>query len=331
MKFAFTGTSFIALAILASASTQQPLVVTPIAGGKTGVNSFSFAASITSLDPDYAGKKCSGILISDTTVLTTANCLTTNGQTLFNPHQISVALGGTTFKAKNTVIASKFTPFRYSHNIGIISLESSVPQSIATPVKLYPGPLNADTPVFAVVPSQVTKVGQLPHFTRLKMLDRSECSAYGHYDSTTQLCVEGNKDICSGDEGAALVVSTPAGSYAVIGMASYSAAVSKESESKLPACGNANSKSYFEMTRVWAQWIAQNAQLDYAAITVNTNAPQTDTNSPQADHEPTHLSPHSTTTKRDASSSDKALTTFECWLLASVLVFNMLFGHFSIE
>ncbi|KAJ2871672.1 hypothetical protein H4R27_006720, partial [Coemansia aciculifera] len=102
-----------------------------------------------------------------------------------------------------------------------------------------------------------------PSLVPLNVLDYAQCSIYKNYDNSTQMCVHG-RQTCSSDEGEALVVATNS-TYAVVGMASY--AVSGAKGAELPACGEAVDASYFEMTGVWAQWIAQSAQLSYAEIT----------------------------------------------------------------
>ncbi|KAJ2333575.1 hypothetical protein GGH92_008570, partial [Coemansia sp. RSA 2673] len=133
------------------------------------------------------------------------------------------------------MIASKFTPYRYGHNIGIIQLESAVPPTTATPIKIYQGP--KPTIVFGVS-NPKTKI-DAPSLVPLNTLDYASCSVYRNYDNSTQLCVDGRQS-CYGDEGEALLVATNS-TYALVGMASYAVSGAKGAEPS--ACGEANNVS----------------------------------------------------------------------------------------
>ncbi|KAJ2082147.1 hypothetical protein GGI09_007527, partial [Coemansia sp. S100] len=106
-----------------------------------------------------------------------------------------------------------------------------------------------------------------PSLVPLNTLDYASCSVYRNYDNSTQLCVDGRQS-CYGDEGEALLVATNS-TYALVGMASYAVSGAKGAEPS--ACGEANNVSYFESTSVWAQWIANSAQLSYSEIIVRKN------------------------------------------------------------
>ncbi|KAI9471482.1 trypsin-like cysteine/serine peptidase domain-containing protein [Coemansia mojavensis] len=215
--------AILGLALAAAASGNDNMRVY---NGNSSNGKYSFVANIESIDPMYMGKNCTGALISDHLVLTTANCLMSGGHTWFNPQLMSVMFGKDKYKAHQALISDKYTQGSFAHNIGLIVLSSSVPSSVAQPVKIYLGNLNAPMDAFVAgygITSDKMKYPDSAQIASMSILDKQKCLMYPQFDSTTEFCASGKSNLCMGDEGAPLLVSNPkAHLVALAGIASAS-------------------------------------------------------------------------------------------------------------
>ncbi|KAJ2620529.1 hypothetical protein GGI26_004936 [Coemansia sp. RSA 1358] len=238
--------------------------------------SYGFIANVISVDHVHSGKKCTGALITDRIVVTTANCLLTAGHTWFRPELMSVLLGGSTdnaYKVRQALIADGYTRDTLKHNVGLLVLASPVPESVATPIKIYTGTFNT------TIGSYVAGYGLTaenpnanPEYAQaapLSILDNDHCRSYPHFDSATQLCAYGGLDnaVCRGDEGAPLLVLSESGSPAILAITSYTAGPTGINGL---GCKDRNRFVYFEMGGSWAKWISTTADVPYEHITVDT-------------------------------------------------------------
>ncbi|KAJ2077407.1 hypothetical protein H4R24_005152 [Coemansia sp. RSA 988] len=250
-----------------------------IAGGQTASqDKFSFVANVVSLDSVYTGKNCTGALIGERLVMTTANCLMSSGLTWFNSDLMSVSFGDSSqniYKVRQALISDGYHSETFTHNVGLIVLASPVPESVATPVKIYSKKFTTNTPVFAigygVTGRELNPYPNSPQVVPLSIMSEKECSVYKSFDPATQLCVFGGAEssLCIGDEGAPLVVSSEAKhAVALVGMASYS---TEAAGTKATACGGQGRVSYFEISKPWAGWISKAAHVTYNDIIVSLN------------------------------------------------------------
>ncbi|KAJ1727261.1 hypothetical protein LPJ61_004667 [Coemansia biformis] len=233
-----------------------------IAGGTPAASSdFGFVASITSVDPTATGKSCSGALVHERLVMTTANCLTTGNLAWFDPRYVSVSFGAESYNVSQALMSNEYQRATFHHNIGIILLASPVPKSVAAPVGISSDSLAPTTPVYAISRSATgNQNGARPgrvQVAQLAVLDGNSCGAYAHFDPATQLCAAAAKcaSLCAGDEGAPLVVPHTAGGYALAGVASYSAAVNSKTKSAAVAAACGGQIVYFERGQAWAGWL----------------------------------------------------------------------------
>ncbi|KAJ2660488.1 hypothetical protein IWW48_002952 [Coemansia sp. RSA 1200] len=256
-----------------------PSAVARIVGGSTlspSAANYPFVANIVSTDPIFTGKKCTGTLITDRVVVTTANCLITSGSTWYSPELMSVALGGgaseNVYKVRQAFITDGYKRSTFRHNIGLIVLASPVPEAVASPVRIYPGPfdITADAIVagYGLASTGSSNYPDTVQSISVSILPVAECSPFADYDNATQICAYGGrgKDVCGGDEGAPLLVASDTGGVAMLGVASYTTG---PPGSTGLVCGNGDRLVYFEMGGSWAKWISRVADVPYVDITAD--------------------------------------------------------------
>ncbi|KAJ2351104.1 hypothetical protein GGF43_004130 [Coemansia sp. RSA 2618] len=202
----------------------------------------------------------------------------TGSYTWFNPRLMSVSFGPDVYDVRQALISDGFKHESFAHNVGLIILASPVPDSVATPVKIYSGSLATSTHVvaagFGLTGRSTNPYPTRPHVAPLSIMDHRNCSAFAGFDSSTQLCVEGasGADLCMGDEGAPLLVTgSEEHSVALLGVASYITKSASSSGSRLVMCGGNGNVAYFEMSRSWAQWISKVAHVTYNDIIISLN------------------------------------------------------------
>ncbi|KAJ1882758.1 hypothetical protein H4R99_007008 [Coemansia sp. RSA 1722] len=253
--------------ILASAGDLGQSV--RVYGGQpaTASPNLSFVADVVSLDPVHRGKKCTGALITNTTILTTANCLVSNSQTWYNPHLVSVSFNGAKDKymAENTITASGFHLGMFNDNIGLITLASAVAPEIAKPVGVYFGPPAESLEVYSLgygrINDTLTGISpKTPQIVQMQLMPGTRCMGYAKYDANTQICAGAKKDtggLCAGDEGAPLITKIKgAEKYALVGVASFRARQAGGQDDE--KCGQINNGLvYYEAGAPWAAWISQ--------------------------------------------------------------------------
>ncbi|KAJ2377643.1 hypothetical protein IW150_001262 [Coemansia sp. RSA 2607] len=198
----------------------------------------SFVANIVSLDPLHRGKKCTGTLVTNTTVLTTADCLTSNAHTRYHASLTTVSFGGSQYRVGHTLVAEGYVPQTQRHNVGIVQLASPVPKGVAVPVKIS-----------SVWPESVYMLGHGP----VDVLDEKKCQVHAAYDVSTQVCAKGGM-VCRGDEGAPLVGKVKDG-YVLAGMVSYATGIEAAGAAW---CGQGDAV-YFEKASAWVDWVAKTA------------------------------------------------------------------------
>ncbi|KAJ2174766.1 hypothetical protein GGH16_001129, partial [Coemansia sp. RSA 560] len=262
---------------LAAANAHTAVLHPRVVGGQpVDGTKYNFVANIVSVDPVYTGKNCSGALITDRLVITTANCLMSGGFTWFNPTLMSVSFGPANtniYKVYQAYISNSFEQNSFTHNVGLIMLASPVPASVATPVKIYSGGIDTSLQVFAagygLTGRSSNSYPNSAHIVPLSIMDHKNCTMYEGFDPTTQLCVAGARggNLCMGDEGAPLLVANNKRSVALLGVASYIT----EPSGSLVVCGEDGGVVYFEVSRPWAQWISKVAHVTYNDLIISLN------------------------------------------------------------
>ncbi|KAJ2654799.1 hypothetical protein IW148_006271, partial [Coemansia sp. RSA 1199] len=198
------------------------------------------------------------------------------GYTWFNPTLMSVSFGPpntNTYKVHQAHISDSFQQNSFTHNVGLITLASPVPASIATPVKIYSGVIDTSLQVFAagygLTGRSSNSYPNSAHIVPLLIMDHKNCTMYAGFDPTTQLCVggAGGANLCTGDEGAPLLITDKEHSVALLGVASYIT----ETPGSSVVCGEDGGVVYFEMGRSWAQWISKVAHVTYNDIIISLN------------------------------------------------------------
>ncbi|KAJ1836189.1 hypothetical protein LPJ73_007657, partial [Coemansia sp. RSA 2703] len=154
------------------------------------------------------GKKCTGTLVTNTTVLTTADCLTSNAHTRYHASLTTVSFGGSQYRVGRTLVAEGYVPQTQRHNVGIVQLASPVPKSVAVPIMIS-----------SVWPESVYMLEHGP----VDVLDEKKCQVHAAYDVSTQVCAKGGV-VCRGEEGAPLVGKDKDG-YVLAGMVSYATGI----------------------------------------------------------------------------------------------------------
>ncbi|KAJ2777758.1 hypothetical protein GGI15_004405 [Coemansia interrupta] len=197
----------------------------------------SYVATIVSLDALHAGKKCMGALVTNTTVLTTADCLISSAHTRYASWLTTVSFNASQYRVRRTLLAPGFTPPSLRHNMGLLMLASPVPGSIAKPIRISPS-----WPPHAHVP------GHSP----LDVLGQAECHGAASYAQDSQVCAKGGV-VCRGDEGLP-VVGPGAHGEVLAGLVSYASG----NPNAGAWCG-AGERVYFEKAGAWADWVASAA------------------------------------------------------------------------
>ncbi|KAJ2699867.1 hypothetical protein H4R19_005508, partial [Coemansia spiralis] len=133
------------------ASLPAVVLATRVAGGiSVSGRDVSFVASIRSVDPAVTGKSCTGALVHERLVLTTANCLVAGDLSWFDPRHVSVSLGAHAYNVSQALMPDEYISAMHRHNIGLFVLATAVPSSIAAPVEMLAAGPAPGTPVFAI-------------------------------------------------------------------------------------------------------------------------------------------------------------------------------------
>ncbi|KAJ1963601.1 hypothetical protein GGI12_001958 [Dipsacomyces acuminosporus] len=283
-----------------------------VGGSPAPVSKFSFVGRLEAKDRVYNGVRCTAILVSPTVALTTGHCLLTSGNSWYNPSLVTLTFGGSnTYTAQNTTINEKYNSKTLYHNIGIVTLSTPVPSSIATPVKLYTGSVGAGSQVVlagyettsADGASQSSQIVQ----TLLNLGTSSFCSRMNtYYDSPSQICADtgSGKGPCSGDAGSPLLTELSSGTLALVGIESTG---TKPSGTVGSACGKPGTVDYYESTAYWASFISKYGKLSLSDFTVGGSTNSRPDSAGSSDRSPTKTASGSqgrATDDSDASSGD---------------------------
>ncbi|KAJ1726172.1 hypothetical protein LPJ61_005371 [Coemansia biformis] len=297
-----------AVAALASVSSAQtPAGKTMVIDGKTvqlprilggkpvGKNDFKFVAYLR-MTSAVGSTMCTGSLIAPNVVLTAAHCtfdgtgktFESSGARVSFSHTVpSPDLTSAWYSVKQIYVNPTFRPSTLSNDLALFVLDSPIPSSVATPIKIYTGSVNTSTPIAAAgygmtsptssqsIPPQLMEVG-------LGVGNDSFCksNSYG-YNPEYLICTNGvgGKDTCQGDSGGPLVTSEGAGGKtALLGVTSF-APITADNPKGL--CGVAGSTGFYVHISAYLDWISAATGLKAADITIGGTKPNPhkDTNS----------------------------------------------------
>ncbi|KAJ2812685.1 hypothetical protein H4S07_001229 [Coemansia furcata] len=259
-------------------------MVPRIAGGEPVPNNDLKYVAFVQAVKDSMGSTCTGSLIAPNVVLTAAHCIYRNSTQLYAAKEFQVGFTHKTpdtskkyqgYSVSKIVLLSSFNIATLKTDIAILVLSDNVPNDVASPVQIYSGDFNTDTPLLAAgfgmtnatdsnsTPANLMEVS-------LKVGSDDYCkSKSGSYDHKVNICTDGTpgKDTCRGDSGGPLLTPVNNGSnkYALIGITSYTP-VNAENPNGL--CAQANSSGVYTRVAPYISWIAQYANLNATAISI---------------------------------------------------------------
>ncbi|KAJ1951486.1 hypothetical protein FBU59_000127 [Linderina macrospora] len=275
-------------------STERKYTPRIVGGAPMTSKGYGFTAYIIARESTTKGGLCTGFLITPTAVITAAHCIKPDTSTTYVASQFEVWFGldaptqaksANGFKVSSIQWASDFTLTTMLNDIAILHLSSPVPESVATPTKIYTGPVYLDSPIFAAgfgrtkpndpnsQPPSLMSVG-------LRLGSNSFCRANNPYFKTSsQLCTAyiSGRDTCLGDSGGPLFTITdrdyPVGVLGITSMSTY------PKNDPTAICARSDVTGYYTRLEYFLEMIAKSVGVSADSITISnsTVARPTDT------------------------------------------------------
>ncbi|KAJ2459957.1 hypothetical protein GGF42_001138 [Coemansia sp. RSA 2424] len=261
-----------------------------ISGGQpVPSNELKYVAFIQAVQ-NSMGATCTGSLIAPNVVLTAAHCLYRNSTQVYTAKEFQVGFTHKTpdvnkryegYSVSKIIYLSSFNIKSLKADIAIILLTDKVPASVATPVQIYTGDFDQDTPVLAAGYglTNATDKNSIPKTLMQVPLtigsDEYCKSKSGTYDPKVQICTDGTpgKDTCRGDSGGPLLTPVDSGKYALLGLTSFTPI---NSDNPNGLCAQPKGSGVYTHVAPYINWIAQYANLNATEISItNTTVPST--------------------------------------------------------
>ncbi|KAJ2742178.1 hypothetical protein GGI20_004671 [Coemansia sp. BCRC 34301] len=300
-------------------NTENTDLFPKISGGElVPSNDLKYVAFIQAVR-DSMGSTCTGSLIAPNVVLTAAHCIYRNSTELYTAKEFQVGFTRKTpdtnkkykgYSVSKIVFLSSFNIATLKTDIAILVLTDKVPASVASPVQIYTGDYDQNTPVLAAGfgLTNATDTNSIPkNMMQVSLTIGSDeyCkSKSGNYDPKVHICTDGTpgKDTCRGDSGGPLLTPVDNGGskYALLGLTSYTPI---NSDNPRGLCAQSNGSGVYTRVAPYIGWIAQYASLNATAISItNTTAPET-SSEPSSESSSRWLSSDSESTS-DSTSAD---------------------------
>ncbi|KAJ2910406.1 hypothetical protein GGI21_000908 [Coemansia aciculifera] len=246
-----------------------------IAGGEpVPSNQLNYVAFIQAVR-NSLGTTCTGSLVAPNVVLTAAHCLYQNSTLLYSANEFQVGFTHTTpdtgkkysgYSVSKIFYLSSFNMLTLNSDIAVLVLATSVPASVATPILLYAGDVKQNMPVLAAGfgLTNATNANSIPTSlmeVSLALGSNAFCGSQSStFDPNLQVCTDGTagKDTCRGDSGGPLITPVDNGSYALLGLTSYTP-INANNPNGL--CAQKGGTGVYTRIGPYINWIAHNLYL----------------------------------------------------------------------
>ncbi|OMH82494.1 Tryptase [Zancudomyces culisetae] len=262
--------------------SNEGLVTNIINGVQTDSDEFGFAAQIFLKSGNSYRFVCTGSLITENYILTAGHCAITNNVEI-SPDSYRIVLGSRSLGNPNSGTdyynVVKVNPGNYAtnsaHDIALLKLEKSVPNSVATPIKVYSFRVYNKLPVTVAGWGVTTAGSATPSNILLKTVvdisSSSNCTNYNR-DWTTNygplICQESytGNDSCQGDSGGPLVTVLD-GEQVLVGMTSNG---SNKDPSASNECGD-NSIAFYTRIGYFLKFISDETGVSIGNLSKRLN------------------------------------------------------------
>ncbi|PVU94792.1 hypothetical protein BB561_002254 [Smittium simulii] len=207
-----------------STMAEDDSIVTNIINGKNALRSeYPFITQLFfTKDGENFQFACTASLITPKYILTAAHCVNTDKRTPLPTSGFKVMVGSTSLVSgediKKLIPVAEVFNFGFLENenndIALLRLENPIPESMATPVKVYPYKIQDNLPVevagFGITTSGASKPSDVLLKTSIKLSSSSNCSQFNEgwkSNSGNMFCSESynGNDSCQGDSGGPIV------------------------------------------------------------------------------------------------------------------------------
>ncbi|KAJ2725621.1 hypothetical protein GGI07_001121 [Coemansia sp. Benny D115] len=255
-----------------------------VGGTPAPAQEYRFITYIETYSILYGAYTCTGSLIAPNVVLTAAHCTFANS---FTRHAAEDFQVGFTHKTPDPMVAykgysvakviahPKFTMASLKNDIAVLILNDTIPDTVASKVKVYVGEYYLDTPIQAAgfgmtdpsdhfsLPESLMKVDL--HVGPTKLCSKNS----GIFDHDYMICTDGTpgKDTCNGDSGGPLTTSVDNGSdrLALIGLTSFGSVVPDDPNG---SCAMAGASGFYTRVGSYIDWISGVSGLNIKSFTV---------------------------------------------------------------
>ncbi|KAJ1894726.1 hypothetical protein LPJ66_005016 [Kickxella alabastrina] len=266
---------------LSYAAPSKRSVSRIVGGVQAPADEYKFIAFIDFFNLETGGIYCTGSLIAPNVVLTAAHCVYDSPTNMTAPEDVTVRFTHTVPKFPSTtrsydvikvVPHPNFSLDDGPDDIALLILNSTIPDSVTTKVKLYTGDYYLDTPLeaagFGITEELNRTKADVLMKVDLKTSNTEACRKYiSEYNPAKMICTEGpiGKSPCYGDSGGPLLMPIDNGldGFALIGLTSFGSG----KDNKEALCGADGAAGFYTRVSAYVSWIAETADLSIGNFT----------------------------------------------------------------